>query len=299
MLAHAEDVGAAGFVAVGLGHEGDWAISAPEDRAAKATGSKFAASCVGESDVVITPDEAARVGLAFLATVTRSAAHENFFHADGLSNFLLGEEAGGVRSDNAEHLVLNLGGAADALENHCGHDERVRKDAVFGEFQLASGDVSGKVERCDVRFAVSGGCSGCGDGGDAVCSVGESGNTSFVADLNLSQEHVSNGDFHVEETSEVALSCVRQDFLKAVFGSGEGVRGELAANARIGRSSGDLRHVVVESLRAAEVDFQVFARANVRNVDRHDFCADEKVLLVGAAFVDGLCDVSANCGGGE
>jgi hypothetical protein len=118
-----------------------------------------------------------------------------------------------------------------------------------------------------------------------------------VADLNLVQKHVSHGNLNIEEASQVALRGIRKDFLKAVFRSGKCVADEFAGNAGIGAACGDLRSVVVQCFGLAEIDLEILAAANISHIDGHDFRADEKVLAVAAAFVNGLRDVAPDGGG--
>jgi len=294
VLTHAKNVRAAGLVTICLSHEWNWRISAPEDRAAKATGCKLTTGCEGQGDVSITPDKATRVGLAFLGSVARSAANKHLVDSDSLSNFLLREEAGAVSGDNAEHLVLHFRGTADALEKCCAHYKRVREHAKLGKLEFASGNVGRKIERCDVRFAVGGNAR---DSSQAIRSVCESGNTGLVADLNLAQEHVGNGNLDIEEASEVTLSCIRKNLFQAELGGCECVRNELARHTGICSTWSDLGSVIVQSFGLPKIDLEILAAANVCNVDRHDFSADEKVLAVAPAFVNGLCDVASDCGG--
>jgi hypothetical protein len=199
--------------------------------------------------------------------------------------------------DHAEHLVLDFGRAANALKQSGRHDQRVRKNAELGEFQLASGDIGGEVETGDVGLGVGSASASARDGSEAVGSVGERGDAGLVADLNLVQQHVSHSNLDIEEAGEIALRGVGKNLFQAELGGRESIADKLAGHAGIGGTGGDLGRVVVQRLALAEIDLEIFARANIGNIDRHDFRADEKVLAVAAAFKDGLCDVAPDCGG--
>ena len=115
-----------------------------------------------------------------------------------------------------------------------------------------------------------------------------------MADLDLREKHVSNGNLNVKETSEVTGCRVRQSLLKSEFRGVVGVRSKFARHARISGTRRDLGCVIIQCLGIPEVDFQILAGTNVRHVDGHNFGSDKQVLLVVAALVDGLCNVSAN-----
>ena len=165
-----------------------------------------------------------------------------------------------IRRNDAEELVLNLSGAADALKQRHGHDQGVSKNAILGEFELCLGDISWNVKGCDIRVAI--GCR-CADRCQAVGGECCGSNTGLVGDLNLAEEHRGDVHFGVEKSVEIAAVRVRKNLFKTVFDRVERVARETAACAGISSTSGDLENVVVEGFGVAEVQLQICAGANV------------------------------------
>jgi len=250
VVAAADDVAAAGLVAVSLGDERCRAVLVPEESAAQATSGELTRAELGEDDLAVAPDEAARVALTLLRAVLGSATDEDARHVKGGGNFLGGGRAG-LRHvlDGAEDVVEQLGRAANAIEHREGHDHRVGNHVLLGEFSLSIVDVFGEVEGIDRASGVSGSRA---DRADAA-TENEIGNALLMREEKAVVEEGRAGNFNVEVAAKVSGSLVGQKLFEFVAGGRVVVGGEAAGDAGAVCAGIGLERVEVVSSRRRRV----------------------------------------------
>lgn len=273
VVASADDVAAAGFVAVSLGDQRGRAIFAPKEGAAQTASGELTRAELGNDDLVVGPDEAARVGLTFLRAVTSAATDEDARHVEGGGNFLGGSRAG-LRHvfHGAKKVVEELGRAADAIEHRERKDHRVGNHILLGEFRHRVVNILGDVERIDRSSGVSGVRA---DRADAA-TENKVGNALLMRDEQAVVEESRAGDFHIEVATKVSGGLVGKKLFEFVAGRGVGVAGESASDARAVGTGIGLERIDVVGFAAAEFDFQILTGASGDRINRKNLKTDER-----------------------